>query len=240
MPETSPEIKEIFDLMLQIPPDLTQIRKCLEAHHLSPADVNRLALCYVEECWEEGITCEDGQTAYDYHWEEACLKPDMHSTYLYEIIKLFLDFGLDPNAMVDGYSILNELPNVVNEYVGADTLALLFEHGADPNLKYCDGENLFSELDFAVIFDAIEQYDRRRYDALVHSWFVFLGYGAVPDNGTSSVDLFNVIDTGKAFDLGELRNHRNYTFGLSHVKNRGENWSLHIFDKWTMWEVARL
>ena len=80
----------------------------------------------------------------------------------------------------------------------------------------------------------------RRYDALVHSWFVFLGYGAAPDNGTSSVDLFNVIDTGKTFDLRELRNHRNYTFGLSHVKNRGENWSLHIFDKRTMWEVARL
>ena len=109
MPETSPEIKEIFDLMLQIPPDLTQIRKCLEAHHLSPADVNRLALCYAEKCWGETIDYTDEQTACDYHWEEVCLKEGLHSTNLYAIIKLLLDFGLDPNAEVDGYSILYAL-----------------------------------------------------------------------------------------------------------------------------------
>ncbi len=38
----------------------------------------------------------------------------------------------------------------------------------------------------------------------------------------------------------KLRNHRDYTFGLSHVPCYGEKWSLHIFDKQTMWEVARL
>lgn len=229
-----PEIKEIFALMMQIPPDLPQIRKCLETKHLSPVDVNRLALCYVEECWGEEIFCEDEPTAYDYSWEEACLKPDMHSTYLCEVIKLLLDFGLEPNDMVDEYSIMSELPNVANGYVGADTLALLFEHGADPNIKYSDGEKIFSELDFAVVFDAIEQRDRRRYDALVHSWFVFLGYGAISDNVSAPIDLFNAKGTGAVFDIRNLRNHRNYTFGLSHVKNRGENWSLHIFERRTL------
>lgn len=42
------------------------------------------------------------------------------------------------------------------------------------------------------------------------------------------------------FEIEKLRNHEDYTFGLSHVESKGEPWSLHIFDKKTMWEVARL
>lgn len=30
------------------------------------------------------------------------------------------------------------------------------------------------------------------------------------------------------------------TFGLSHVPGHGTEWSLHIFDRQTLWEVARL
>ena len=82
--------------------------------------------------------------------------------------------------------------------------------------------------------------DRRRYDALLHSWLVFLGYGAVLENGELPIDLFPETGDGGLFEIEQFRKHRNYNFGLSHVKNRGEEWSLHIFDARTMWEVGRL
>ena len=42
------------------------------------------------------------------------------------------------------------------------------------------------------------------------------------------------------FDPALLKEHQNYTFGISNVPGRGENWSLHIFDRRTFFEVARL
>lgn len=74
-----------------------------------------------------------------------------------------------------------------NEYIAADTLALLFEHGADVNLQI-NGSRVFHNIDFDILFDAFNQNDRRYYDSLVHCWFVWLGYGARLDNGESGLE----------------------------------------------------
>lgn len=146
---------------------------------------------------------------------------------------------MDPNTVVEDRSILNVVRYIRNEYIAADTLALLFEHGADVNLQV-NGSRVFHDIDFAILFDAFNQNDRRYYDSLVHCWFVWLGYGARLDNGESGLELFTEFNAGKEFDLAKLKNHRDYTFGLSHVACHDENWSLHIFEKQTLWEVARL
>lgn len=245
MEELDPKSKELFDMLMHLPPDLEQVRDVLQLGEFTPDDVNRAALCFLDECRNETLDISsdnpEGQEFNgDYYWEEARLIPNTHSAHLYDIVKLLLDYGLDPDAEVDGTSFLEDLPHIVNEYIGADTLALLLEHGADPMRKNRDGEKVFLNIDFDVVFDAIEQYNRRRFDALVHSWLVFIGYGAKLENGEDPVDLYIPDDRDFHFDITSLREHRNYTFGLSHVKNRGEKWSLHIFDKRTMWEVARL
>lgn len=152
---------------------------------------------------------------------------------------MLLPFGLDPNVEIDETNLLDELPHIVNEHVGADTLALLFEHGADPFLKLRSGESVFLILDFDVAFDAIEQYDRRRYEALVHSWLVFIGYGARLEDGRLPMELFIPSESDFHFEISDFKQHRNYYVGLSHVRSQGESWSLHVFDRRTMWEVAR-
>ena len=237
--------KQLFGMLMQIPPDFKQIRSSLESGCYTNDDVNRVALQYVDECWGEyvwpnDISSNSAQNIGDYYWDEAKVRPNLHSTYLYEVIELLLDFGLNPCAEIDESNLMDRLPHVVNEYVSADTLALLFEHGADPQLKIRDGESVFSELNFEVTFAAIEQYDRRRYDALVHCWLVFIGYGARLVDGSLPIDFFIPHETDFPFKAEDFRNHRNYIFGLTHMKNRGENWLLNIFDKRTLWEVARL
>ena len=228
---------ELFDLLMQMPPDLPRIRTELLGGGFSAGDINRAATAFVEKCsWEES---QPAAEVGEYSWEEPRLHPDMRSAYLYRIIELLLEFGLDPNAKAEGESLLRWLPFIENEYVGADTLALLFEHGADPGLKDGDGESVFLDLDFDVSFGAMEQRDRRIFDAEVHSWLVYIGCGARLEDGSLPVEPFSA-DGETPFDVSDLRQHRNYTFGLSHINSKGERWTLHIFDKRTMWEAARM
>ncbi|MFB0921471.1 MAG: hypothetical protein QMB62_11430 [Oscillospiraceae bacterium] len=213
----------------QIPPNFQRIKDELDSGGYSAENVSMAALQFVADCSSECIEMSyQNRKVHD-----SIDVSGFHSTYVCDIICLLLNYGLNPNAIFENYNIMQELKHINNEYLGADALALLLEHGGDANLMI-DGETLFSSVDFDVIFDAFNQEDRSRFDALVHFWFVLLGYGAAPENGTSPIDTFD------DFDIRNLKNHREYTFGLSRIPCRGENWSLHIFDRNTLWEVARL
>lgn len=188
-------------------------------------DITRAAIQYLDICSEEQ-TAAGGR-----HMPPGSLA--RHNTYVFELIQLLLQYGLEPNAVYDCCNVLWELQYVDNGYIAADTLDLLLEHGGNGNMEL-DGEDLFSAVDFSIMLDAFNQKDRRRYDGLVHLWFVCLGYGGTPKNGTAAVETF------RGFDLRNLRDHRRFTFGLSWVPGRGKTWSLHIFDRDILWEVARL
>ena len=157
---------------------------------------------------------------------------------------MLLRYGLNPNAVYDdNLNIMNALHYIETDYVAADTLRLLLEHGGYANLDI-DGESLFDIIDFDITYDSIDQENRKRYDAEVHFWFVLLGYGGSPSNGTSPIEVYMHYDEQLScqglFQIEKLRHHENYTFGLTHVESKGESWALHIFDKKTLWEVARL
>ena len=199
-----------------------------------PADiVTRAAIRYAEECSDEDDEGTETGTG-------TCLSEGLPS-----IISLLLSYGLEPNAVYnddDGWgdrNIMEAVCGVDTGFAAADTLALLLEHGGDPNLVL-DGEPLFEQVDFDVIFGAAEQGNRQRYAALVHCWLVLIGYGGKLSDGKLPLDVFPKYDSDEEFNCSELREHRNYTFCLSHVPGRGEAWSMHIFDRRTLWEIARL
>ena len=222
--------------MRAIPPDFEKLKRDLDSGIYSSEEISMAATEFVvSDCFCERRDAEY-MTGIKYG---GSFVPDLHSSYLYELVELLLPFGLDPNAIFDSSNIMQMLKYVDNEYVGADTLRLLFEHGGDPNLCV-DGENNFYDIDFDVIFDTFEQNDREAYDSMVHCWFVYLGFDAKAKAGAADLDVFRVYANDAIFEMHELRDHRNFTFGLSHVPSRGESWSLHIFDKRTLWEVARL
>ena len=243
MNELTPYTESIYDLIMKIPPDFSEIRRRLEEVSYSSESISRIAVQFAEACFDETVEHGYGEKCEEHYGcffsRPPVLVEGEHSTYLVRVMELLLEFGLDPNAIVDNENVMQTIHFIENEYVAADTYALLFEHGADNNLVV-DNWSVFKDIDFDVLFDAYNQYDRRYYDSLVHCWFVWLGYGARLDNGETGLELFEDLRAGAEFDVSKLRNHRDYTFGLSHVPSHGENWSLHIFDKRTMWEVARL
>jgi len=44
-------------------------------------------------------------------------------------------------------------------------------------------------------------------------------------------------NSSKTFDWDNLKNHRNYYYGITHLEN---DFAISIYDKDTLWEVARI
>lgn len=211
--------------LMTLPPDFDTIENLLSQESYTVKNISKVGTDFAWDCVEE---------CWDYFWENEVVRnenviPNLHSTYLCEILSLLLQYGLDPNATFEEENIMDNLKYLDNGYVAADALVLLFEHGGNPNLVY-NGPSIFSEIDFDVFFDAGEQQDRQRFSSLVHCWMVYLAFGATNPDGSSPVKVFH------GFDIRKLKDHRQFYFGIT----KGEPWpDIHIFSKKDMWEVVR-
>ena len=180
----------LIHYFMSIPPRLKEAEQVLKAEALSSRELMQLALAFVEKCrWEEGA---------------------VHAPYLYQVVELLLCRGLDPKEKRDGYDLLSALIYVEHGYAAADTLALLFEHGADPNWAPGKDEGAFEQIDFDVWFGALEQENRQTYDAWLHSWMVFLGYGS---RIKQPVRIFKEYDSEELFDLKNCGSTETITAG---------------------------
>ena len=237
--ELSEKGQTLFDLLICIPPKMEEAERFLQEEKLSVEEITRVGIRYADDCFcdlGDHIAMLNPEVDYDLRGIEI---PDgimsgLNSTYLYEIVALLLKYGLDPNMLITTsnceYNIMAELQYVDNEYVAADTMVLLSEHGADPNMVV-DGETVYEKVDFDMWFDAVEQELRWRYDSLVHFWMVLIGCGG--NYHADTVKVFREYESDHLFDLKKLKNHRNYYFGVTAGR------VIHIYDKATLWEVVR-
>lgn len=232
--------QRVLDHLLQLPPDYEMAECSLREKNLSSTSITKVAIAYVDECFLE---------VGDYLWGEHGLEklsreqipagviPGLHSSHVHDVIKMLLPYGLDPNAIIedDGqhYNLMDMLHFVDNEYVAADTMALLLEHGGDPDLEV-DGEQIFRRLDFDIWFGAVEQEIRWRYDGWVHLWMVLMAYSKKARE--LPIQVYREYDSREMFDLNKLKNHRNYFYGIAF--ENGDPW-ISIYDNETYWLVAK-
>lgn len=219
----------LLETLLVTPPDYTAARNRLQEKKITVESVTKVGIRYAEACFGDYGDLSE-------HPQDTVLHSN--STDLYDVIKLLLEFGLDPNAIYETHSgqhnIMDQMQYIDNGYCAPDTLALLLEHGGNPNLVI-DGESIFESIDFDIWFGSVEQEIRWRYDIWVHMWMVLVAYGGeIPGKG-SAVHVFQEYNSNVRFDLQKLRNHRDYYFGLSMENNERR---LHIYDKKTLWKVA--
>lgn len=232
----------LYDAMWKMPPDYDEIRQIIEQNELSTDEISLTAVKFIEDAFIEEadyIGPENNKP------DEPVIITDFHSANLYSLMKLLIEYGLDSNKEYEECSsVIRNLFYIGNEYVSADTLILLLENGGKTD-SIVDGQRIIDDIDFDIIFDKYEQRDRRRYDAQVHYWLVMIGFGALLKSGKVPVDIVDkpyiTEDFGiKCFEISDLKNHRNYTFGISYLPSKGEDYTIHIFDKRTKCEVARL
>lgn len=242
----SEKSKCLFELLSSIPPQFEAAKDCLDTHQLSADEITRVGNLYADKClWDYD----------DYLYEnlpDNCALRDLPfptgvtqgipSAYIYDVVDLLLQYGLDPNAVyeVDGYTynIMQLILYIDNEYVAADTMRLLLDHGGNPNLQ-TDTETVFERIVFEIWFGAVEQEARWRYDSWIHIWMVLLAYGGEIPEKKPIVETYREYEnyrTDNKFDLKKLRNHRNYYYGILRSE---KDITISIFDKKTLWEVVR-
>lgn len=225
----------IYDLIYTKDFHMDLLREELQKIKLTPEEIDRVAYKYVDGCF-----CDADQIPKEFNRRPGVVYPGLESSHMVEVITVLLEYGLNPNAIIcegeENYleesSILYDLQFVDNGYVGADTLAVLLEHGGNPSILL-NGCSMVGEANFDLTFDLLEQKDRFRYDAQVHYWMVLIGYGAKLEQGEEC------IKPCKGFDTALLKNHRNYYYGAIYSDRSYDGMEISFFDRRTNWEVAR-
>lgn len=228
---------ELYGLLFTKSFDIDALKRALLTGSFSKEDVNLAAYKYVDDC-QNDLLDDDWEI---HHGEPGEVVLGYESSHMLEAIRVLLEYGLDPNTIftealtdeiTEEYNIMQSLRYIDNGYVAADTLALLLENGGNPSL-IIDGNSFVRDVNFDLIFDLNNQEDRIRYDALVHFWMVLVGYGARLEHGEPCVDPCG------DFDVGNLRNHRQYYYGAIESDRSNDHMEICFFDKETNWEVAR-
>lgn len=179
--------RKLLEICSELPTDHEAVRSYIEVNKCDERTLTEVLLEYVRDCaGEYGDFVYEGSSIrelpyceyYEIHRDAAenDLR-EMKSYYLYDLAKIFCEYGLQPDLIFDDLNLMEELIQVDYDLVAADILKLFFENGADVDLEI-DDEKLFDKVDFDVYFGAVEQRLRIRFDVVVHCWMVMIGYGA--------------------------------------------------------------
>lgn len=219
--------QRILEEMLQLPPDMTGLRALLEGEKPTSEQLAMTANQFMEiGCWRE---VDEFVYAHGRQPEPA----ELHSTYIFSLMQLLLEYGMNPNLVIDGDNVMEWMGFVDFPYVSADTMRLFMEHGGDVDL-IIDGDTMFMGIYYDIVFGAFEQEDRQFYDCLVHLWLVLIGYGGrIPGNECP----LNMKD-GKAPEI--FRQHERFDWEIERTSAVEAGWIMHILDRETGEEVAEL
>lgn len=229
--------QKLYELLYTKEFDSEKLKRQLDSGSFNAVDVNQAAYRYVDDC----ACVAEGFITDIPNFESLLLGepiPDIESSHLVDVIRILLDHGLDPNKTFtydDGgkTNIMDAIRFVYNHYQAADALCLMFEHGGNPSICI-DEESLIRELNTDLLFYLCGDVEYRYIqDAFVHAWMVFIGYGARLEDGRMCIDPVGT------FDISNLRNHRQYYYGIIHSDRADDGIEVCFFDKNTNWEVAR-
>ena len=180
----------LCSLLSVLPPNLEEIEKELKSKNYSSEEVTEAACEFCRECFLEYTDFIDAHNREPY-------KNEIHSSYVYDICKLLLEYGLDPNLVLgekfSETNIMYEVYWITKPYVAADTLRLLLEHGGNPMLIF-DDEPFYHMVDLDIWFDVTEGYYtdpwyKVKFDCIFHFWLVLLG--AVAEEGSDEKNYIN-------------------------------------------------
>jgi len=234
MVELNASTQRLYDLLYTREFSHERLRAELSTGQYSSEEVSLAGFRYVDDCLFD-LTEDNYKPPLRMPGE---LLPGYRSSHMLDALSLLLAYGLDPNAIFftdssgEGDNIMAALRYIDNGYLAADCLALLLEHGGNPNL-ILNGYTIVRDTNFDLWFDMFNQEDRLRYDALAHYWMVLVGYGAKLEDGGESIDMC------PGHDVSELRQHRDFYYGMIHSSNSADHHEICFFSKYTNHEIGR-
>ena len=243
-----PAATQLLQALMELPANITLAEEILQQHVLNENEISTIGFVYSYFCfnthydfYDDDLTPEESYCFYLN--PDRTPDPSVPGADMPEIFRLLLRYGLNPNAVFEGETVLSNVVYCRNGYAAADTVQVLLDHGADPLLLTEDLESDFDHLDIDIYFDSLEQKSRPSYDSMIHCWLVMIAH---LHNRYKDREIITVYNNRPGpcdlppFRVEDFREHRNYGYCLTRVHSEEKNWSLHIFDRRTGWEVARL
>lgn len=217
----------LFELCNKPNADLAEIEIFIRERHATPEEITRAAIRLADK---------NALKVTEFEYDHKCLPNDndLVTSNWIALFEIFLKYGLMPNyIMVEGSdedNIMQEIRYIDNGDVAPSIMRMLLEHGGNPNL-IVGGEDLFKDLDFDIVFDVIEQNNKRIFDIEFRIWLVMMGYGGRIDNHDCPVNLKSgyTVEIFKIFEDFDYR-----------IEFLQKDWKLHIFYKSNGDEVATL
>ncbi len=235
------QIKELISRLTDLPPDFDSIRKLLDDWNLRSEVLSMVAYTIIDDyCF-----CEYRDAVGDGY---APPSPDQHngngvlfekklvSYYLPDILTLLLKYGMNPNDVIgenfDRDNVIGALRYVDYKDCAAHCAKILLEHGGEPNL-IVDESSIFTSVDFDMVFDINEAYDRPYQ---IRHWLVLIAYGGRLKNGELPLQMTDGFDV----DIFKYYNDFSWKKRLYKTPENKTSWMMHIYETSTGIEVARL
>ncbi len=197
--------------------NIAEIEQYLNESGFNPEETTHLLFRFLEE--------------YAYHFE--CPRPlpdDLIEPKLIEVFKVFSKYGLQPNLIINELNIMQVIRHIYYGNTAPVLVRMLLEHGLDPNLEV-DGETIFEELDFDIVFDVVELENKALFNIEFKVWLVMMGYGGTIQGGRCPVELKN------GYEIEMFKRFENFDYEIEFLK---KDWIMHIFNKESGEEVAIL
>ena len=216
------QIKERFN---NTPSDIEGLRELLSMRKFTEEELAEIAVDFTDHCF-----CEY-QDAIGLRVPEITLE-NMKSNYILNAIALLLEFGLNPNTIVEDENVMWNTMWIDAPNVAADVLKLLLENGGDPNhLIPSERETIFEYIAFKVSYDEYTH----DYFYTVQCWLILMAYGACWDNGEIPITMLgdNTVDI--------FKNYQMYTYEIEPLPQEPGKygcWRMHIYNIETREKVA--
>ena len=217
------QIKELFE---QSPSDLDKVRKLLALRKFEEDELAELAVAFTDNCFCEYHDALDPEI-------DSVTIANMHSNYVVDAIRLLLEFGLDPNIIVNDDNVMWNAMWIDAPNVAASVMRLLLENGGNPNhLIPAEHETLFEYIAFKVSYDEYTH----EYFHTVQCWLLLMAYGACWRDGNIPITMLGekTVDIFKDFELYDYEIEP-----LPQEPGKYGCWIMHIYNIATHEEVAR-
>ena len=233
-------LKRIIEISKNIPCDLKALNCILKDNTFTEDELMRIAISavaayedddYRDVYWRIDDDGEHYRVAVKY---DENYVTDVKKHNLIEVLRLLLDYGLNPNTCLHEpwpNNVFEAVTRLDTPFLAGFCTRLMLDYGANPWLEIDDNEFLFQELDADVCIDVNIQPDRM-VQPLVQSWLVMVGYGARP-NGSCPF----VLTPGHTYE--EVKEFEFFEYSVAYDREKKKN-IMHITDIRTREEIGFL
>lgn len=221
-------ISTLFEMCNKPNIDFDSVEQYIISNKATPEEITHTSIRLAEE----NILEIHG---FDYTEKTKPSSEDLITTNWGNLFDLFIKYGLLPNLTftTDGinyYNIMTEIRHIDNGDIAPIIMRKLMECGGKPNLEI-NGEEFFPELDFNIVFDVVEQENKRLFDIEFKIWLVLMGYGGYIKDHECPVKM------KEGYTQEIFKNFEDFDYKIEWVP---KDWIMHIFRKDTGEDVATL